>query len=596
MQRAVTLPRPTPVGVRINRPRAAALTRAAPAGVALAVGILLRGLLLDQPGLHPDEALYASWALRIADGSDPALLGVYVDKPPLLLYLLAGLFRLAGFDGQAPLDPGRLILAGRLAAWLASSISLALLWLIARRVYGPSVALGALALFALSPLAVRLSPTLFTDPWLVLWLLLGLWAALGQRAWLAGIACGLAYATKQQGLLFMPLLLAVLWFSVRADAAARLAGMTGRKLKGDDHPAGVVRNPHSGGLTVRRHVWRWLNGFAIVAVAVLWWDSLRWQWMPSYWDRSAQTYGGLALALDSGLPQRLAQWGELMGYGFGWPLWLALAALSLWAAAAAQRRARRQPNLPHRHADAVPKRSGVEGRRSTLAPHARAGVPAPVSTTPHWFDRLLLAYVAAYVLLHIATNLAPWDRYLLPLLPLLALLLARAAFWAWHANVDAAQPASAAGWPRRAATAGMAFSLLYAGYMASFARLPLSDGGAYDGVQQITTHMRSTEPSGAILYHHWLGWHYNFYLYDAPMELRWWQEPADLARKAAGSSSQRQLIAFPAGREQRDVRAALAAAGLALSPVLLAADGRGEPSLALYSIEPVMAGASDHGP
>ncbi len=587
MQRAVPLPRPHPIGVRINRPRAAALTRAAPAGVVLAVGMILRGLLLDQPGLHPDEALYASWALRIADGSDPALLGVYVDKPPLLLYLLAGIFRLAGFDGQAPLDPGRLILAGRLAALLASTLSLALLWLIARRVYGPRVALGALALFALSPLAVRLSPTLFTDPWLALWLLLGLWAALGQRAWLAGIACGLAYATKQQGLLFMPLLLAVLWFSVTRNAGVSLPR---------------VSETRESTLRLRRQMWRWLNGFAIVAVAVLWWDSLRWQWMPSYWDRSSQTYGGLALALDAGLPQRLAQWGELLGYGFGWPLWLALAAWVLWGlCSVSARRTAHETGLARSVPPGGFAQTGQSAFFRTSTPtgersDARRVGAAQGPSTADWFDRLLLAYVAAYLLLHIATNLAPWDRYLLPLLPLLALLLARAAFWAWTANVAATQPAGRAAWARRAAAAGLAFSLLYAGYMASFARLPLSDGGVYDGVQQITTHVRSAEPSGAILYHHWLGWHYNFYLYGAPVELRWWQEPADLARKAAGSPSQRQLIAFPAGREQQDVRVALAAAGLALSPVLLAADERGEPSLALYSIEPVLAGAPHHGP
>lgn len=518
-----------------NRSLRVVLTRSWPALALLVAGIALRGLLLDRPGLHPDEALYASWALRIADGSDPALLGVYVDKPPLLLYLLAGLFRLAGFDGAAPPDPQRLIQAGRLAALLASSASLALLWLIARRVYGPRVALGALALFALSPLAVRLSPTLFTDPWLTLGLLLGLWAALDRRAWLAGIACGLAYASKQQALLFVPLLLAVLLLNHRWPIAAI--------------PSQAV--------TARRLAWRWFNGFALIAVAVLWWDSLRWQWMPSYWDRSAQTYGGVALALDASLPQRLAQWGELLGYGLGWPLWLALGLLILGAM--------------------------VSRRGPTAA--ARAGL--------HWFDRLLLFFSAGYLLLHVATNLAPWDRYLLPLLPLLTLLLARAAFRAWDAT---ARPFGRPGWARTATATGLVLGLVYAACTASLARLPLGDGGAYDGVEQAAVHLRSAEPPGAVLYHHWLGWHYNFYLYDAPLELRWWQAPAELARKAAASADQRQLIAFPAGREDASARAALAAAGLALSPVLVARDAAGAPSVTLYRIEPAPAGALSHGP
>ena len=539
MQRILPLTGPIRLPRHAHLPFSMTLAPSWPALVLLVVGMALRGLLLDRPGLHPDEALYASWALRIADGSDPALLGVYVDKPPLLIYLLAALFRLAGFDGQAPPDTQRLVLAGRLAALLASSSSLVLLWLVARCAYGPRVALGVLALFALSPLAVRLSPTLFTDPWLVLWVLLGLWAALGQRAWLAGIACGLAYATKQQALLFMPLLLAAVLLNHRWPIApAPLPAVSSRRL-----------------------AWRWLNGFALVAVAVLWWDSLRWQWMPSYWERSTQTYGGLALALDAGLPQRLAQWGELLSYGLGWPLWLALGALLSWA---------------------------VLNRRDSVAPAQRS---------PRWFDGLVLVFSAGYLLLHVGTSLAPWDRYLLPLLPLLSLLLARSACWAWDAATGSVQSSGRTSWAARTATAAvLALGVLYAGYTASFARTPLGDGGAYDGVQQVAAYVRAAEPSGAILYHHWLGWHYGFYLYAAPVDLRWWREPADLAHQVAASSSQRQLIAFPAGRSQEDARAALAEAGLALDPVLAAHDAYGAPSVALYRIEPILDGVSRHVP
>ncbi|MEI2688767.1 MAG: hypothetical protein V9H69_03275 [Anaerolineae bacterium] len=109
---------------------------------------------------------------------------------------------------------------------------------------------------------MRLAPTLFTDPWLTLWMLLSLWAALAGRSWLAGIACGLAFATKQQGLLLAPLLVAAFLGALRQPA----------------QPLPASR---------RRLIWRWCNGFALIAVAVLWWDSLRWQWMPSFWERSA---------------------------------------------------------------------------------------------------------------------------------------------------------------------------------------------------------------------------------------------------------------------------------------------------------------------
>lgn len=515
----------------------AVLARSWPAAAVLAGGLALRSLLLAQPGLHPDEALYASWALRIAAGSDPALLGVYVDKPPWLLYLLGGLFRLAGFDGVTPLDTDWLVMVGRLAAVAASGVSLALLWLVALRVYRPAIALGATALFAVSPLAVRLAPTLFTDPWLTLWLLLGLWAALARRGWLAGIACGLAYATKQQAVLFLPLILAVIVLAPRRTAAPASAALTSQ----------------------RRLLWRWLNGFALVAVLVLWWDSLRWQWMPSYWDRSAQTYGGVALALDADLAQRLLQWGELLGYAFGWPLLLALGAL-------------------------------VAGAVISRRPRGRAS-----RARPGWFDTLLLAFTGVYLLVHLGTNLAPWDRYLLPVVPLLALLLARGAAWAWELLFDSAPDVGRGRWGRSAAVVAVLVGSLYAGAVAGFARLPLGDGGIYDGVAAVAAHVRMAEPPGAVLYHHWLGWHYGFYLYGAPVELRWWQSPVDLASLAVSSAGQRQLIAFPAGRQQAGVRAALGEAGLALTPLMASTDAQGGPSVLLYSIVLRPAGAASHG-
>ncbi|HSM22974.1 MAG TPA: hypothetical protein VK876_12295, partial [Rubrivivax sp.] len=151
-------------------------------------------------------------------------------------------------------------------------------------------------------------------------------------------------------------------------------------------------------------------------------------------------------------------------------------------------------------------------------------------------------------------------------------------------------------WRRQLLAAALALGAVYAGYTASLARLPLGDGGAYDGVPALAAHLRTAEPAGVILYHHWLGWHYSFHLYDAPLELRWWQDPADLVRKAAASPGQRQLIAFPAGRDNGSVQAALAAANLHLQPVLSVSDAQGAPSAALYSIEPAPTGAARHAP
>src|SRR5512139_964884 len=53
--------------------------------VALALPL---GPLFDNR-FHPDEALFSTWALKIARGENLLLAGLPVDKPPLLLYLSA---------------------------------------------------------------------------------------------------------------------------------------------------------------------------------------------------------------------------------------------------------------------------------------------------------------------------------------------------------------------------------------------------------------------------------------------------------------------------------------------------------------------------
>ena len=45
-------------------------------------------------------------------------------------------------------------------------------------------------------------------------------------------------------------------------------------------------------------------------------------------------------------------------------------------------------------------------------------------------DLLVAVYVAGYMALHLFVTFQPWDRYLLPLVPLVALLAARGLFLA----------------------------------------------------------------------------------------------------------------------------------------------------------------------
>ena len=101
------------------------------------VAIILRIIpwLTNYP-LHRDEALYGYWAQLIASGRDPLLLSPWVDKPPLVLYLLAADIRAFGASE----------LALRLPGLIASLLLVLVTFGFARRAYGVSVALVAAGL------------------------------------------------------------------------------------------------------------------------------------------------------------------------------------------------------------------------------------------------------------------------------------------------------------------------------------------------------------------------------------------------------------------------------------------------------------------
>ena len=534
------------------------------AGIILA-GAALRLIWVFQVGLHPDEALYAGWALRIADGSDPLLLGVYVDKPPFLPYLLAGIASLMGNTPDSIAHLQQLVTFGRLAGVGAGLASLALLWSLARPVYGKRVAALAVAFLALSPLTIRLSPSLLTDPWLVLWMLLGLWAAQRGRPWLAGIACGLAFATKQQALLILPLVLGV-FLLVRHNMAGghgqrpARAGTQGPARAGTQRPArtetqGLAQAASQAG-TLLGDLWRLFCGFALIAVIVLWWDSQRWMWMPSYWERSAATYGGLALISIPQLAGHLAGWMTVLAMVLGLPLLLLL--VILW------------------------------GGQLVLAARGRETRSAAQPAIAGRFDALLALFLTGFLLLHLATSLAPWDRYALPLAPVFALLLARTVLW-W-ADRFAAQGRHRA---RLALAGAVAAASLWAITLAASPRFPVADNATYDGVPALAATIRATAPADSVVYHRWFGWHYQFYLYGADLDLRWWQTPADLARQAASEHDRRQLIALPSAESRTELDAALARAGLVLTPVTTVSHPDGSLSATLFSVEPLAGAATD---
>jgi len=204
----------------------------------------------------------------------------------------------------------------------------------------------------------------------------------------------------------------------------------------------------------------------------------------------------------------------------------------------------------------------------------------------------LLLYLAGYWLL--AFNV--WDRYLLPVLPIWLLLMARVLRLVAHAVQRVAyglsrrwHPADL-GFRRNLAVALPAALLVLAGpgaLQAAHSIYPIGgDHGDYDGIDG-AAHFIQALPPGSVLYDFWLSWEWNFYLFGGPVYVAWLPSPAALTTdlKSFGSSSPRYL-AVPNWEGDSEVRAAAAQAGYSFVPLYTAYRRDGVRTIIVYRLAP----------
>lgn len=445
---------------------------------------------------HADEALFATWARLIAVWRDPLLLTQAVDKPPLLFYAQALFYPLFG-----PVE-----WAARMPSLVASLLLIPLTAQLAWRLSGDRRAgLIAALVVALAPLAVQFSATAFSDPLLTFWLTMTLVLLLGRpaRPALAGLAFGLALATKYQAALFLPLVIGLGW----------LRGWGGREWL------------------------RALTGAAIVLAQVALWLAARGGGAAVLAGQWANV-GGVRPARSWELLPRLAAQARLWRVGLGAPL-LALGGVVL---------------------------AGV-----ALGPRSRARVAPP--------EAFVALFVLGWFLLHWLWSVPAWDRYLLPVLPLVAALLGRGLSLLWVA-------AKAQGRLARTA-AGLGFALV-AGLCLPVAadaragRYPIGGQPAADGGAAAVAAALADAPYGTVLYDHWYSWHWRYQLFDRRVYVSWFPHARALLDDLAafGGSGPARYIALPAGETAAPVVRRLREAGYGLALVVRPPGG----SIALWRI------------
>lgn len=543
-------------------------------GLAVISAVLLPLNLLTMQRLHHDEALYATWALQIVSGDDPWLTDTPVDKPPLYLYALAGAVGLLGPTEAATRAPS-LVFTG---------LSVLLTFWLGHRLYNNGVALLAAWLVALSPFVLLFAPTTFTDPMMMALALAGCVAAAYNKAGWAGFFMALAISTKQPAMFFVPLPVGLLLLHSIIPAT-------------DNRPPYIF----SSARLSRQGLWIYALALVLTLLPALIWDFSRHQ--PSgFFEQSALNYGGLSLDIP-GFGERWQGFVELLYYATaspvlniifltGCPLLLIYGLWQVYRKPATPVKITRGNSL---------ELEGTRGYVDTLRV-PKSSCEFPDFHSPLWSQRdcptlqktltdwLLALFIPFFLLAHSLLSFQVWDRYLLGLMPFLALLLARILLLPRSILKDFKADAGTRRqfWP----------ALMYAGLIiwllgytlvtpvqdAVHARYPLgSNSHALRGIEQITAYLQGQVGANNTLHHRWLGTHWRFYLWGYPYDLQYWGTPDELTAKAKPGH----YLAHPTWQSDTELRLALFEAGLILQEIDRAYAPGGNPSIILYRIEAV---------
>jgi len=272
---------------------------------------------------------------------------------------------------------------------------------------------------------------------------------------------------------------------------------------------------------------RFLIGFGLVIAVGLAWDATRHQ-RPGFLFYGAGGYGGLSLA-------RPASWASRLS---GWLTWLSLFTASAWLNVLA-----------------------VSGIAGLLLRSIRRGSDPRILA-----DRLLAGFIILYLLTQWVFTFHVWDRYLLGLVPLAALLLSRAFIWPPEALAsrwgDRRDPRRTVAYSA-AVTLFLVLAMMPQAVRASRGGYPLGgDHGAYQGIDQMATYLRQNVPADSIIFHYRLRRHFAYYLFSAPFDFRWYSTPDSLATQATQAPGRPRFVVIPDWHDPQPVAGALTADGL----------------------------------
>jgi hypothetical protein len=204
-----------------------------------------------------------------------------------------------------------------------------------------------------------------------------------------------------------------------------------------------------------------------------------------------------------------------------------------------------------------------------------------------YYDWAFMLFMLSFLFIHTWFSFQVWDRYLLGLVPFLALLMARILILPWIIVKQF--------WLKQhikfLPIAGFVFSLAIILFLTFTLARPVQDAvnGRYplgshsqalSGIEQIVAYLQGNTNADTTLYHRWLGTHWRFYLWNYPYDLQHWSSPKELANHAKPGH----LIAFPSWHSDTEAKIALAEVGFVLQELTRSYSPLGNPAVVLYQI------------
>lgn len=501
--------------------------------VLIAAGLRFHGLFANT--FEADEALFASWARLIAVWRDPLLQSQVVDKPPLLFYLQALFFPLFG-----PFE-----WAARMPNFIASLLLIPLSGLLAWKLFRDEMIVVLVAAFvAFSPLAIQFSATAFIDP-LLTFLLTAVLAVVAshRRKFNNGLEANLEDPSQKEDLeqswIFLPGFMAGLIFG--------LAVMT-------KYQAWLFL-PLVIGLGIfngwRWAEWRsWLLGMVPLVILLIVWDVVQ-DGQLNLIGRQLTSFGGLRISWSWELWPRLEAWGRQWSYLLDSPV--LIFAIILTA-----------PLFLALLID--------EHNRLTAV------------------DLLFIVFLVAYFVFHWFLAIPVWDRYVLPVLPLVGIILGRYV-WRTINFIRPALPQRPGNWllsQRIIWLVPLILLILQAPSVLKAYRgeLPIGGGPTADSGASLIAAELDNSPHGTVLYDHWYSWQWRYHLFDQNVYVNWFPSPEDLAEDLAvfGHTDDKRYIVLPDSGEAEFVKREIAEAGFELSPIKSATFPENNPGMTLYQI------------